>query len=99
MSKWESKLFETGNAKDASRLERPVKRRESCESLQQSITRKKDIASKQRYHSKDKLKAAVTAAFQALTSTMLKKFLIEHGIAYYAPRIKDSIQMYWMHEL
>ena len=36
MSKWESKLFETGNAKDASRSGKTVKRRESCENLEQS---------------------------------------------------------------
>ena len=36
MSKWESK-FEAGNAKDASRLGRPGKPRESCESLEQSV--------------------------------------------------------------
>jgi len=37
MSKWESKLFKTGSAKDASRSGRPVKRRESCKNLEQSI--------------------------------------------------------------
>ena len=37
MSQWKSKLFEARNAKDASRLEKPVKRPESCESLEQSI--------------------------------------------------------------
>ena len=36
MSNWESKLFETGYTKDASRSGRPVKCRELCESLEQS---------------------------------------------------------------
>ena len=37
MSKWESKLFETGNAKGASRSGRSVKHQELCESSEQSI--------------------------------------------------------------
>ena len=37
MSKWESKLFEIGNAKNASRSGRPMKHRESCKSSEQSI--------------------------------------------------------------
>jgi len=34
---------------------------------------KKDIVSKQRYHSNDQLKAAVTAAFETITPALLRK--------------------------
>ena len=37
MSNWESKLFETGNIKNAPRSGRPVKRRESCAGVKESV--------------------------------------------------------------
>ncbi|XP_076354128.1 uncharacterized protein LOC143248961 [Tachypleus tridentatus] len=37
MSNWESKLFETGNIKDAPPSGRPVKHRESCAGVEESV--------------------------------------------------------------
>ena len=47
-SKWESKLLETGNAKNASRSERPMKRLESCESLEESMTNSSSKSTRKR---------------------------------------------------
>ena len=59
----------------------------------------KDIVSKQRYHSNDKLNAAVTAAFGTLALAMSRKMFHRTWRHITLRSEKDSIQIYWMHEI